>query len=387
MKKLILILLFISSLNAFGQDAKSVFDKSVNAVGLITDGTGLASGFFIGNNIFVTNYHVAANLVISDSYIRLNNNETIAVKNVIAKDKEKDIAVIETLNDAPAILPLSAGGIISKGEKVYAIGNPSSNMKVFEFNITEGIINNITTDEYKTTEGRIYAKVILHSASLNPGNSGGPLLTNDGAVVGVNSFFSAYGNNLYFAIHVDELKNVLKRYNIQYGTAGDSPESEKGTNNIFLYVIIFAIVVAAGTVITILYLNKSSRKNVKVPQIQPPPPMPINPTQRWENQGQEYGREINNNLPGRLVYNGKVFEILKSEFYVGREAGNDIVLYDQSASRKHFLIKFDGVNYYISDLNSKNGTKVNDNRISVSLLKSNDKIKAGASELIFLKGQ
>ena len=260
-------------------------------------------------------------------------------------------------------------------------------MKVFEFNITEGIINNITTDEYKTTEGRIYAKVILHSASLNPGNSGGPLLTNDGAVVGVNSFFSAYGNNLYFAIHVDELKNVLKRYNIQYGTAGDSPESEKGTNNIFLYVIIFAIVVAAGTVITILYLNKSSRKNVKVPQIQPPPPMPINPTQRWENQGQEYGREINNNLPGRLVYNGKVFEILKSEFYVGREAGNDIVLYDQSASRKHFLIKFDGVNYYISDLNSKNGTKVNDNRISVSLLKSNDKIKAGASELIFLKGQ
>ena len=118
MKKLILILLFISSLNAFGQDAKSVFDKSVNAVGLITDGTGLASGFFIGNNIFVTNYHVAANLVISDSYIRLNNNETIAVKNVIAKDKEKDIAVIETLNDGPAILPLSAGGIISKGEKV-----------------------------------------------------------------------------------------------------------------------------------------------------------------------------------------------------------------------------------------------------------------------------
>lgn len=384
MKKLILIFLLILSLNAFGQDAKSVFDKSVNAVGLITDGTGLASGFFIGKNIFVTNYHVAANLDISSSYIRLNNGETIAIKNLIAKDREKDIAVIETLNDSPAILPLSAGGIISKGEKVYAIGNPSSNMKIFEFNITEGIINNITSDEYKTTEGRIYAKVILHSASLNPGNSGGPLLTNDCAVVGVNSFFSAYGNNLYFAIHVEELKNVLKRYNIQYETAGAAPESEKGNNNIFLYLIIIVIVVAAGTVITILYLNKLSGKNSEVRQKQSPP-MPINPVLTRENQKQEYNRE-SKNLPGRIVYNGKVFEILKSEFYVGREAGNDIVLYDQSASRRHFLIKYDGVNYYISDLNSKNGTKVNDNRVSVSLLKSNDRIKAGASDLIFLKG-
>lgn len=393
MRIFILILFLVAFNAASGQDAKEVFDKSVDAVGLITDGTGCGSGFFIKKNMFITNYHVINGLDNGRAYIRLNSGTTIHIREIVGLNKDKDLAIVETESDNNSILPLSDGKKINKGEKVYAIGNPSAGNTVYEFNITEGIINNITTNEYKTDAGNIFAEVILHSASLNPGNSGGPLLTKDAAVVGINSFYYSQGNNMYFAIHVDELIKFLNSKNITYKNLDDRANDSRSKNgnsgksdeddNIILYLIIAIIVVIAATAFTAFFYNNRNKKHSLSSEYKP------------ERNNIEYNNSIEevpikvyheeNEITGRLIYQGRNYIISKSDFYAGRDDINDLKLLDQSASRRHFLIKFDGINYYISDLNSKNGTKVNNSKISVSLLRDRDRIQAGASEIIFLK--
>jgi hypothetical protein len=69
--------------------------------------------------------------------------------------------------------------------------------------------------------------VIMHTAIIKPGNSGGPLLNEYGRVIGINTFF--YDDSLNYAIHVDELISILSKNGIGYNEAGYKNETKKKT--------------------------------------------------------------------------------------------------------------------------------------------------------------
>lgn len=380
MRRLLLFIFIISATQfAFTQNASVIFEKSVKAVGLITDASESAfgSGFFINSDIFITNWHVVNSL--SKSVKIKMKDGSIHTGKVILADRNKDIAIVKSQKNSNYYLKLSYPEKIKTGEKVYAIGNPSTaDFKVFEYNFTEGIINNIAIDEFDITETIIKAKVILHSATINPGNSGGPLIDSYGNLIGVNSFYYDQSNNMYFAIHLSELVEILDSEKISYTFSGNDTsgtnqvknndslksdnqdevknekiEKESGLKTYVSFGIILLGIVIIGIVITVfivIVLKKNKNKDI---------------------------------LKGSLIYNEKEFPIDKVVFRVGRERNNDLIIEDMEMSRNHFEIIRDNYVYTIKDLNSKNGTLLNRNKIQSTILKNNDSIKAGNSVFLF----
>jgi len=93
------------------------------------------------------------------------------------------------------------------GADVYAIGHPTGQAWSYTKGIVSQVRDNFTwgTDE----EIKHHADVIQTQTPINPGNSGGPLLSDDGKLVGVNSFKAA-GEALNFAVTVDEVRRFLE---------------------------------------------------------------------------------------------------------------------------------------------------------------------------------
>ncbi len=81
---------------------------------------------------------------------------------------------------------------------------------------------------------------------------------------------------------------------------------------------------------------------------------------------------------------GQKVEVIKSSFFIGRGKANDLVISDGSISRVHAQIKVTREEVYIHDLNSRNGTYVNEERITDQELKPGDNIRLGKTYLTFL---
>lgn len=78
------------------------------------------------------------------------------------------------------------------------------------------------------------------------------------------------------------------------------------------------------------------------------------------------------------------FKILADTIYIGRVTGNDIVLNDTSVSSQHSKINFENGNFIISDLDSKNGIKINGKEVTKKVLRNGDKLKIGGTTFRFV---
>ncbi|HTX80231.1 MAG TPA: trypsin-like peptidase domain-containing protein [Longilinea sp.] len=171
--------------------------KQVNPgiVGIITtvsQGMGFGTGFVYDNEGHViTNYHVVqgANSVEVDFPSGLKTTA-----NVIATDSDSDLAVLKVDIAADQLVPLTLGNSdqVQVGETVVAIGNPlGDNGAVLSNTMTAGIVSALgrTMESlHQTSSGDFFSTVgmIQTDATLNPGNSGGPLLDLNGDVIGIN---------------------------------------------------------------------------------------------------------------------------------------------------------------------------------------------------------
>ena len=159
---------------------------------------GNGTGFLLGEyELIVTNRHVVEGC---RQVTIMSENFKKRTVNVLYADPLHDLAFLETPEDvAIGSLQLAFDDYkITQGDPILAVGHPLN----LNYTNTKGIVSKAS----RTVSGLNY---IQTDAAINPGNSGGPLLTNDGLVIGVNTFILASGQNLGFALHYSHLKKCL----------------------------------------------------------------------------------------------------------------------------------------------------------------------------------
>ena len=173
--------------------------------------TGLGSGFIIDSKgIVVTNNHVIQGA--EDIVVSVNGSKEYKAK-VIGKDPYMDLAVLQIESDEKFI-PVSFGDSDKArvGDWVIAIGNPYG----FGGTVTTGIISSRNRDIGLTR----YDDFIQTDASINVGNSGGPLFDLNGKVVGINTAIIAPGRSgsigIGFAIPSNSASKVVEQL-IEFG--------------------------------------------------------------------------------------------------------------------------------------------------------------------------
>jgi len=173
--------------------------------------TALGSGFIINKDgIVVTNNHVIQGA--EDIIVSVNGSTEYKAK-VIGTDPYMDLAVLQILSDKKFI-PVSFGDSDNArvGDWVIAIGNPFG----FGGSVTSGIISSRNRDIGLTR----YDDFIQTDASINQGNSGGPLFNLDGEVVGINTAIIAPGSSgsigIGFAIPANPASKVVNQL-IKFG--------------------------------------------------------------------------------------------------------------------------------------------------------------------------
>ena len=164
------------------------------------DGHPLAqgSGFLISKDgHIVTNYHVIKNG--SSAVIKLPDGAFFAVDGLLASDKKRDVAIIKAHGNNFRILRLGDSDRLEVGQEVIAIGSPLS----LESTVSNGIVSGFRTVE---EEG---GKFLQITVPISPGSSGGPLFNMAGKVVGITTSHLVGGENLNFAIPINDVKPLL----------------------------------------------------------------------------------------------------------------------------------------------------------------------------------
>lgn len=162
----------------------------------------------------LTNSHVVHDC--SSITLYLSNGDR-ASGSIIFEDSVADLAIVKSSKTLP-YLSLGSSDDICVGEDVLAVGTPLSLSLTHTF--TKGIVSALNrTLKVSSSDGEGYMQnLIQHDASLNPGNSGGPLLNTRGEVVGINTLKVSGGEGLGFAIPSKSFRSLLSSFvdNINY---------------------------------------------------------------------------------------------------------------------------------------------------------------------------
>jgi tetratricopeptide (TPR) repeat protein len=196
-----LILLVALASSSEGQGGREIARNAFPSVVLVVADSGeghrgsLGSGFFVQDDLIVTNYHVVKGY--SRISVKLVGHKEIYQAKVVTASSAKDLAFLRVIGVQAT--PLSFGNVreVAVGDEVYAIGNPEG----LEATLSQGIVSG-----NRLIGGNRYFQI---SAAISRGSSGGPILNKSGEVIGVAVAALRTGQNLNFAIPVSEVTALM----------------------------------------------------------------------------------------------------------------------------------------------------------------------------------
>jgi hypothetical protein len=189
-------------------------NEAARAVVVVETPKGSGSAFFIEPSVLITSRHVVGPY--RDVLIELQDGDQLPGE-VVAISDALDLAVVRVHHSSQAVLAWGEASSLQAGEEVYAVGYPlgARGLPV----VTKGIVSRVGI-----SGGRA---LIQTDAALNPGNGGGPLLTDCGAVVGVNTLKLKGAEGIGIAIAESDAR--LESARLLEGTAGRSPDPARMT--------------------------------------------------------------------------------------------------------------------------------------------------------------
>lgn len=174
------------------------------------EASGSGSGFVVHRDGFiVTNNHVIANAQRIKVSFASDIDATTYIADVLSTVPEEDLALLKLRNPGDKTFPTVPMGTSSDlmiGERVVAIGNPYGHTHTVSTGIISGLHRNVEIANPRLS----FDDLIQTDASINFGNSGGPLLNINGELIGINTAVNAQAENIGFAIPVDRVRSVLE---------------------------------------------------------------------------------------------------------------------------------------------------------------------------------
>ena len=173
----------------------------------------LGSGLIYSNNGYViTNSHVIQNA--DEIYVTLSGGEKYEAS-IIGFDELTDIALLKVDGKNLPVSDLGNSQNIIIGQWVVALGNPLGLFDLsFEPTATIGIVSGLNIDFGVKNKKNAYRNMIQTDASINEGNSGGPLINLDGQVIGINTFIMTGSDSnqgsigIGFSIPINRVKDI-----------------------------------------------------------------------------------------------------------------------------------------------------------------------------------
>lgn len=314
---------------------------------------GTGTGFGVGRSgedaqIFVTNNHVISDkqykpydqVYIFVDNANLYDESSVVPCRILYADPQVDLAIIQAEAPIPGVgtLPLRSAREIKTGDDVYALGFPAIADELADS-------NHYTVDDITVTDGIVSRRLqiggvdyMAHTAKINHGNSGGPLIDTAGNVVGINTLGIADVENAdlrCYAFDIDYAIDVLEQLELPYTKAAGNVGGLSLAAAAAIGVGIAVVLVLA----VVLLLRK--KQSGKVPKV------------------------LIQAICGPLQ--GQSWELLTS-LSIGRNPGENIVLPPDTSgiSRRHCLLARRGDQVTVTDLGSSYGTFLNGSRITAN---------------------
>lgn len=364
------------------------------------------SGFFIGEegepvNYLVTNYHVIEQM--KKVYLYRGTDDLVPLYSTGVELPNSDVAVLEL--EVPLygqqVLTISDGNAMKVGDNIKCLGFPGCSDwvsskpsgKPEDVTITSGIISKISSNNDKGEFFQI-------DAAINHGNSGGPLVNDNGEVIGINTF-GIIEENVYCAIRTDNLIDVLDSRGIKYLKASgenaieekkeeteDSDEAKENdneeevvateppvvqqpevskNNSVILIIGIGIAIVVIGVILTIvlIVINSNKKKANEAARREEEHSRQLAEERRMQQElamAQQQAAAQKVTVAAYIIgvrgcFSGESMKVT-GKIYIGRSDKCHIRFPENTKgiSSNHCSLEFDGQNFYLTDLDSSYGT-------------------------------
>ena len=343
------------------------------------------SGFAVGkagkdSDVFLTNWHVITidgNFptdyvkiwILKENCPILSNYEpdpynSIECRVMKTTSGYPDYAIIKMQKFEPGYkaLPLLPAETASKGTDVYALGFPGvvDDNSVEHFGGANLTATNGMISRFAQLSWAGNTNAILHTATISGGNSGGPLVTKDGAVIGINTYgFGEHSIDYSCAIYIDYAMEGLDELGIEYTVYSK-------TWMIVAGVAAAVVVIAAVVVFMIMRKKKAEKEEEERKKKEEEDRKRIEEEKRRKKAEEERLRIQNLLSKYKLVSaDGKFYALSYPVTVIGRDASCQVRLPGETkgVSHRHCQLSFQGDDLILTDLGSTYGTFIHEKQV------------------------
>ena len=319
-------------------------------------------GYTLYQESTITGYYILLdNFAYNTETFTLDTSRSIPCTVVYLGEKDdEDVAVLRAAETVPGrtALALQADeSTLEVGDGVTALGFPAISdsatsegymlATVDDVTLTNGVVSRFFDSVSATTsDGLISGRLIQSTAAINSGNSGGPLVDETGAVVGINTYTVSSQDtsvtSAYYALRIQYAKDALDKLGIAYDVSG---QTTGGLPVGVILTVAAVVVLAAGAAIVVSRKKKAAPEPLPQPQ---PEPVPDPSDSGYRIQG------VSGALEGRRYRIPASGSIL-----LGRDESQCGVVFPTDTpgvSGRHCAVWFENGTVYLKDLGSSHGT-------------------------------